>query len=57
MSEKRYVANSKESNLIVEALEIVKLSYKKLNNHSKVQKLNQLLDKIYSNKKKSKKNG
>jgi len=57
MSEKRYVTNSKESNLIVEALEIVKLSYKKLNNHSKVQKLNQLLDKIYSNKKKSKKNG
>jgi len=49
----KYVANKAEVKLIVRTLEIVKLSYKKLNNHTEVQKINQLLDKIYSGKKKN----
>lgn len=53
----KYVANKKEVKLIIKALEIVKLSYKKLNNHKEVQQFNQLLDKIYSTEEKSVKNG
>ena len=53
----KYVANKKEVKLIIKALEIVKLSYKKLNNHKEVQQFNELLDKIYSTEEKSVKNG